>query len=72
MMDRSESAYHRWSRANELAKEREAELKRAWAEFFERRSLAPPSDELIAEAARVRATANELLHEAIRARNEQN
>jgi len=72
MMDRSESAYHRWSHANELAKEVEAELKKAWAEFFDRRSLAPPSDELIAEAASLRATANELLHEAIRARKEPN
>jgi len=72
MMDRSESAYHRWSHANELAKEAEAELKKAWSEFFERRSSAPPSNELIAEAATLRATANESLHEAIRARGEPN
>lgn len=65
MTDKARDAYDRWKTADQAARAREEELKRAWNLFFEHKKN-PPADELIREVALLRKQAGELLKDVVR------
>lgn len=62
----SASAYNAWKEADEVACAKELELAQSWEAFGERHASAP-SAELLQEAYRLRAVANDKLTLALKA-----
>ena len=62
----SSAAYNAWKEADEVACAKELELAQSWEAFDERKAGAP-SSELLQEAYRLRAVANDKLTLALKA-----